>query len=339
LDEWISWLKANPTEWLLEEENPSVCYFTLTDILGKSQTSNEVKKAKKSIMEMGVVPKILAKQKEVGYWGKREDFYVRAKYKGTIWQIIILAELGADGKDERVKKACEFVLGISQDRRSGGFSYLGTSNEGGFHHAVLPCLTGNMVWSLIKFGYLENPRVQRGIEWIITYQRFDDGEGRAPQGWPYDKLEQCWGKHTCYLGIVKALKALAEIPEAQRTVAVKQVISQGAEYLLRHHLFKRSHNLNQVIKPKWTRFGFPLMWDTDALEMAGLLLKLGYRDSRMQEAIDLILSKQDEQGRWTLEETFNGRFLVNIEQKGRPSKWVTLNALRVLKNCDIILKI
>ena len=81
------------------------------------------------------------------------------------------------------------------------------------------------------------------------------------------------------------------------------------------------------------------MWDTDALEMAGLLTRLGYRDSRMQEAIDLILSKQDKQGRWTLEETFNGRFLVDIEQKGKPSKWVTLNALRVLKNYANILNL
>ena len=174
-------MKADPTEWLLEEENPSVRYFTLMDIWGKPQTSPEARQAKKPIMERGVVPKILAKQKEGGYWGKKEDFYVRAKYKGTVWQLIVLAELGADGKDERVRKACELVLGICQDRQSGGFSYLGTSEEGGFHHAVLPCLTGDMVWSLIKFGHLENPRVQRGIEWIAKYQRFNDGDGKAPK--------------------------------------------------------------------------------------------------------------------------------------------------------------
>ena len=51
----------------------------------------------------------------------------------------------------------------------------------------------------------------------------------------------------------------------------------------------------------------------------------------MQEAVDLVISKQDSQGRWTLETTFNGRVLVNIEQQGKQSKWITLNALRVLK--------
>jgi hypothetical protein len=73
------------------------------------------------------------------------------------------------------------------------------------------------------------------------------------------------------------------------------------------------------------------MYQTDALEILGILTKLGYIDKRMQEAMDLVVSKQDERGRWNLENTFNGRFQVNIEQKGKPSKWITLNAVRVLR--------
>lgn len=73
------------------------------------------------------------------------------------------------------------------------------------------------------------------------------------------------------------------------------------------------------------------MYNTDVLEVLGILTKLGCRDRRTQEAVELILSKQDEKGRWKLERTFNGRFLVNIEQKGKPSKWITLHALMALK--------
>jgi hypothetical protein len=188
-----------------------------------------------------------------------------------------------------------------------------------------------MVWSLIRFGYREDIRVQRGIDWLVKYQRFDDAEGPPPRGWPYDKREPCWGRHTCHMGVVKALKALAEIPEGKRTKVVKSTIEKGAEYLLKHHIHKRSHKLERVSKPGWLKFGFPLMYNTDALEILGILTKLGYRDERMREAIDLVVAKQDEQGRWLLENTYNGRFQVNIEQKGKPSKWVTLNALRVLK--------
>lgn len=192
-------------------------------------------------------------------------------------------------------------------------------------------MTGNMVWSLIRFGYLGELRVQQGINWIVTYQRFDDGIKQRPKGWPYDRKEQCWGKHTCHMGVVKALKALAEIPPNQRAEDIKRTIEEGVEYMLAYHIHKKSHDTSQISKPGWLQFGFPLMWNADALEILGILTRLGYEDKRMQEALDLLISKQDEQGRWTLESTFNGRFQANIEQKGKPSKWIILNALRVLK--------
>ncbi len=331
MSNWKSMLKTDPVTWLLEENNPSVHYFTFTDILEKPGEDIDVRKAKREIMEIGVVPKILAKQKNGGYWGKHEDFYIRSKYKGTVWTFIILAELGANGEDNRIKKTCEFILNNSQDQQSGGFSYFSAKDGGGDHNKILPCLTGNMIWSLIRFGYLKDPKVQKGIDWIVKYQRFDDAIEKAPKGWLYDKKENCWGKHTCHMGIVKTLKALAEIPDSEKSDGVKNTIKEGVEYILKHHIYKRSHNLSQIAKPKWLQFGFPLMWNTDVLEILRILTKLGYKDKRMKEAIDLVISKQDEQGRWILENTYNGRFLVNIERKGKQSKWITLNALRVLK--------
>jgi len=331
MNDWKSVLKADQTDWLLERDNPSVRCFTLTDILERSERDPEVMKAKREIMKIGVVPRILSKQKNAGNWEAPENFYIRSKYKGTVWQLIILAEFGADGKNERVRKACEFILENSQDLVSGGFSCLRTETGGGWHNGVLPCLTGNMVWSLIRFGYLEDPKVQRGIDWVVKYQRFDDGTSEAPEGWPYDKRERCWGRHTCHMGVVKALKALAEIPVKERSEEVKNTIEKGVEYMLHHRIYKRSRDLSRVSKPSWLQFGFPLMWQTDVLEILGILTKLGFKDKRMQEAVDLVISKQDDCGRWRLESTFNGRFQVNVEQKGKPSKWITLNALKVLK--------
>jgi hypothetical protein len=331
MENWKSMLKADPTDWLLEMDNPSVRYFALRDIADKNEKDFEVREAKAKIMDNGVVPKILATQKSEGNWGKIEDFYERSKYKGTVWQLIILAELGANGEDNRIRKTCEFILEHSQDRVSGGFSCLGNKSKGGQHSTTIPCLTGNMVRSLIKFGYLDDPRLVRGINWITTYQRFDDKIQTAPKGWPYDKWKNCWGKHTCHMGVVKALKALAEIPSNRRSEDVRNTIEQGVSYLLEHHIHKRSHNLNKISKPSWLQFGFPLMYQTDVLEILGILTSLGYKDNRMQESLDLVLSKQDEQGKWKLESTFNGRFQVDIEQKYKPSKWITLKALEVLK--------
>ncbi len=330
VDCWKSFLKADPTDWLLEDDNPSIKYLTLREILGKAVTAPEVKRARKDIMVSGVVPKILAKQSSAGYWEKEEDFYVRAKYKGTVWQLIILAELLADRDDPRIKKACEFILTWSQDRESGGFSYRGSQDRGGQHSGVIPCLTGNMTWSLIRLGYLDDPRVRRAIDWIVTYQRFDDGAGRPPARWPYDRFEPCWGRHTCLLGVVKGLKALAEITPRKRDKDINSFIRNAAEFILKHRLYKRSHNLSLAAKPKWTKLWFPWMWDTDVLEMSLILTGLGYKDERMRDALDLILSKQNESGRWNLEMTYAGRFQFDLERKGKPSKWVTMNALRVL---------
>jgi len=326
-----SLLKSNPVDWLLEEDNPSVRYFTLTELLEKPFSDKQVKAAKKDIMTIGVVPIILSKQNEKGYWINPDSFYT-SKYKGAVWQLIILADLGADENNEKVRNACEFILDYSQDRESGGFSiWHRKKKSGGRHSGVIPCLTGNMVWSLIKLGYLDDPRVQRGIDWITTYQRFDDGDYARPKGWPYDKSTSCFGKHSCHMGVVKALKALAEIPEKKRSKKVKDIIGKAVDYLLKHHVYKRSHDLNRISKQGWLRFGFPLMYQDDVLEILGILTKLGCKDNRMQEAVDLVICKQDDDGRWDLEKTFNGRFHSSIETKGKPSKWITLNALKMLR--------
>jgi hypothetical protein len=130
------------------------------------------------------------------------------------------------------------------------------------------------------------------------------------------------------MGVVKILKALSEIPLDKRSKDVQNAIEQGAEYILLHHIHKKSHDLSRVSKPGWLRFGFPLMYQTDVLETLGILTKLGYKDKRMEEAIALVISNM---GRWKLSCSLNGKFQVDIEEKGKPSKWITLNALHILK--------
>jgi len=317
-------------KWLLEEDNPSVRYFALTGLLGKPASDPAVASAKKAIKTTGPVPAMLAKQEAGGYWGVEQDFYIRAKYKGTVWTIIVLAELGADISDPRVRQAGEFILSHAQDKESGGFAYLPGPGGGGDHEKIIPCLSGNMVFSLIRFGMLDDPRVQQGIEWLTRYMRFDDKDGPAPKGWPYWR-EPCWGRHTCMMAVAKGLKALAEIPPKKRNAAVRRTISNCAEFILKHHVYRRSHDPSRIAKPVWTDFGFPLMAGTDAVEMLGLLADLGYRDARMEEAIDLVKSKRGADGRWLTDKSLNQRLLVRLETDGKPSKWVTLKALRALR--------
>ena len=349
-------------DWLLEG-GAAERHAALTRLLGAAPDAPEVQEARRAIMTQGPVPRILAEQQADGHWEGPDRFY-RAKYRGTVWTLLILAELGADGADARVRAACEAVLRDAQDPDSGGFSYDRSKEAGGgLPSGVIPCLTGNLVFSLVRLGMLDDPRVQRAVDWITTCQRFDDAEGDAPTGRPYDKREMCWGRHTCSMGAIKALKALAEIPPERRTPAVHATISAGAEFFLRHHVHKRSHDLTRDSKPGWRRFGFPLMYQTDALEILLVLTRLGREgelalgadapaeavaaggtgaaadgaggtpilgDERLREALDLVASRADAQGRWKLQQTFNDRFVVPIEVKGAPSRWMTLRALEVL---------
>lgn len=324
-------------DWLLEPENPSVRRETLRHLLDRPNDDPEVVEAAHTVMQIGLVPEILSAQQPGGFWGTASRFYLD-KYAGSAWQLLILAELGADPQDERIAAACRFLLDHSQERQSGGFSINGTQEHGGRASEVIPCLTGNMVYSLIRLGLLDDPRTQAGIDWICRYQRSDDGDGLTaglPQGWaeewPYNRHDMCWGNHACHMGVVKALKALAAIPADRRSSAVSSKIDELAEFMLRHHIHKKSHDIDQVSRPGWMKFGFPLMYQSDALEVLAILSSLGIRDERMHGARELVLTRQGPDFRWRLENTFNGKMHVDIEQKGQNSKWLTLRAAMVLR--------
>lgn len=330
MSDWKSLLKADPTNWLLEEENPSVRYFTLKDIMGRPEDDSELQMAKQQIMESGIVPDILQKQKEAAYIQAFPRFYT-FKYKGLVWSLITLAELGAEPTPQ-IREQCEYLLDNAQETQDGGFAmHTAKKTGGGRASEVIPCLTGNMVWSLIRFGYLNDPRLQKGIEWIIRFMRFNDGMEDDPQVPPYNRYEPCWGAHTCHMGIVKTLKALSVVPAEKRSREINDMIERAAEFLLIHRIYKRSHSPNKASKPGWLKFGFPLMYQTDALEILDILADLGIKDSRMDEAINLVIAKQDNEGKWKMENTYNDGLLIPIEQKGEKSKWLTLRAMRVLK--------
>ena len=220
---------------------------------------------------------------------------------------------------------------MSQATDNGGFSIAhGKKSNAGLPSKVIPCLTGNMTWTLIKLGYLNDKRVQASIDWIIKNQRADDGDKPKLPNWAYENHVACFSSHTCFMGIVKSLKALSAIPKESRSDAINAKIDELVEFILIHHIYKRSHELNKESKPGWKRFGFPLMYQTDILEILTLLMDLGIRDERMSGAMMLLKSKQSSDGHWKLENTYNGKFIVDIEKKGEPSKWITLKALHVI---------
>lgn len=325
VENWKSLLKGDPVEWLLEEENPSVRYWTLKDILDKPESSPEVAQAKKEIMNSHPVTEILKNQNPQGFWISLENPYL-PKYKATYHQLLILSELGASLCNE-IKKAIELIF-VHYQYYSGHFRFKQIKTERGRKSSLInwACLTGNILRFLIHFGYLPDERTQKTIEFLVRTH----SNGWSCYAYPIDKKKVF--PENCYMGGVKPLIAFSMIPESDRGKDITEIINQEIEIYLENEIFMylKDEKGDRKAKFGWKRFGFPLFYQSDALEVLDVLTRFGARDERMRKALDLVISKQEE-GKWKLENTFNGKMWVNIEQKKKPSKWITLKALRVLK--------
>jgi len=337
--EWVKILKESPIDWLLEKTNPSVQYFTLRDILDKDENDSQVVAAKKAIPKSQVINKILQKQKPKGFWEEPASPYL-PKYKSSYWQIMTLSQLGMDRSDKRVEKACEHIFQFQLDE--GGFStYEWLSKKGKclpsprewassiVHEHQYSCLTGNMTAALIRIGYREDPRVSKALEWLVKIQNKDGG-------WlcPYWKAH-IKDKHGCFYGTICPLEALSELKKENLTKEMKETIEKGAEFLLMHRLFKADHHSYKVINQSWLKPSFPWFYGYNILRGLDVLTKLGYaKDERLNDAVEILLQKRQNNGAWILETAPIGRMQTNIEAKGKPSKWITLTALRVLKRLN-----
>lgn len=339
----------NTLDWLLEESNPSVRYYALLNLLDKQPEDKAVRKARSAIMKAGRVADLLDCQTPEGYWGPADQFYM-PKPGATAWQFFTLIDFGADPDDDRVRRTAEYMIQRAQHRESGAFSanthdymmkhhanqmgkwFLPVRDNQGGSSMVLSCFTGQLLSSLIRAGYLDDPRIQRSIDWIVKYQRFDDPENTAPDVWPYNTGgnpdlsgnqtgARCWGNQTCHTGAAWILRALSEIPEHQWSVGIERVIRDGVEFFLRRHIFKQGHDSDHVSISDWMNLGFPHM---DFLHVLRTILKLGYRDDRLYDAIDELNRKRKDNGRWLAD-------VAGYEKKGEESKWVTLYALSALK--------
>jgi hypothetical protein len=201
---------------------------------------------------------------------------------------------------------------------------------------VIHCLNGNLLRALLGFGWLEDQRVQRAIDWqtrSITGEGMERyyASGTAGPGFRCAANE----KLPCAWGAIKALLALARVPPEARAPHVQRAIEQGAAFLLSHDPAGANYPAgwgNTKPSGSWFKLGFPSGYIADVLQNLEVLCELGFAgDARLQPAVRWLLSKQDGSGRWKNEYAYNGKTWEDFEKQGQPSKWVTLRACRVLK--------
>jgi hypothetical protein len=326
----------NQLDWLLDPASPGVRYLALRDLVGLPADDLELVAAQKSAHLQGPIAAILAEMNPKGYWSRPGAGY-NPKYFSTDWSLIMLAQLGASAAlDERIGHACAYLLEKSMAPQ-GQFGYNGTPS------GTIDCLQGNMCAALVTLG-CDDPRLALAYEWMA---RTVTGEGLAPNteldaplryyAYKCGPTFACGanGKKPCAWGAAKVMLAFAAWPVEQRTPLIERAIRQGVDFLLDTDPARAEYPTRTGAKTSrdWRMFGFPVFYVTDILQIVEALVGLGYgRDPRLANVLQLIRDKQDEAGRWALEYDYAGKTWVDFGPKNNPNPWVTLRALRVLKN-------
>jgi hypothetical protein len=335
-----STLDARTLTWLMEPDtaNPGVRYFTLADLLDRPADDPDLAGAREVIMSSGPVPAILRAQFQEGYWIHAHNAY-SPKYQGTAWSAIFLAMLGADPGDDRVRAGGNWVLEHSRSA-TGRFRFGGT----GASNVMIQCLEGNLCAALLDLGWQDDPRLGEALQGMassVTGLGMASAEDRQAPLHYYRSGNSgpgflCSGNNhlPCAWGAVKVLLALGKVPPERRTPAVRSAITAAGDLLLGRDPAVADYPTPEGGKPSgsWFKFGYPLGYVTDVLQNLEALAAAGFgADPRMANGLDFVRRKQDAQGRWKMEYTYNGKMWADVETKGQPSKWVTLRALRLLK--------
>lgn len=334
---WKNQLRSDSTSWLLESENPGVRYLAMRDLLDLAPDDKKLKSARKLAHKEGPIAHVLSKMDEEGWWQRPGTGY-GPKYKSTVWALILLAQLGASVKeDKRIRLACKYYLDHALNP-GGQISAMTNAAPSG----TVDCLQGNMLWSLMTLGY-EDLRMDSAYQWMA---RTVTGEGMAPMKDKYAENRYFAGKYgpnfacgannklPCAWGGVKVMLALSQVPVMERSVLVATAILQGVDFFFSVDPSTADYPNGWAAKPSgnWWKFGFPVFYVTDILQIAEALVALGYaKDPRLANTLELIRSKQDAQGRWALEYNYDGKTWMRFGKMKEPNEWVTLRALRVLK--------
>jgi len=323
----------NSLDWLLEEKTPGVRYLALRDIVGLQRGDPELEAARKRAYAEGPIARLLERQNPEGWWEQPDSAY-GPKYRSTPWSIILLAQLGASvHDDERIATGCRYLI----DHVFARGGYLGM---GGTPSSTVDCYQGNLCWSLSDLEYAD-PRLDEAYEWMA---RSVSGEGVAPKTEKnveprfrtnkVGPLFQCAinGGLSCAWGGVKVMEGFASLPVAKRTPLIQRAIDVGAEFMLSNDPAGIGYpSGGGKVSKWWFNFGFPMFYTSDILQNVTALVRLGYgSDPRLLPALDLIRGKADAEGRWSFDRDYGSQIYMSFGTPGKPNKWVTYRALRVL---------
>lgn len=314
-------------EWLLDSD-PAIRWQVLRDLLGAPETEVAAERAR--IAREGWGARCLALQRPDGQWaGGAPDFGSPAaerwwrslprerqgtlfpQWTSTTWSLRLLLDFGLDPKSAQARRA------VARVREGCRWEHDG---EPFFEGEVEPCINGRVVALGSYFGEEVRPVVERLL-----------GEQMSDGGWNCE--QENGSTRGSFNSTIEVLEGLLEYERATGgSPEVRAARLRGQEYLLERRLFRRL-STGEVIDPAWLRFSYPAYWHYDVLRALDHLRAAGAApDGRLSEAIELVRSKRDTEGRWPLENPHPGRRHFELDEgEGRPSRWNTLRAVRVMR--------
>ncbi|HET9251802.1 MAG TPA: hypothetical protein VFP58_06760 [Candidatus Eisenbacteria bacterium] len=316
-------MDAPVLDWLLDSD-PAIRWQVMQDLTGAP--ADEVAAERARVVQDGWGARLLASQAPDGRWSGAAW---NRGFNSTMHVLMLLRELGLDPASDGARRAVELV----RERVTWeGCAPPECDANPFFAGEVEPCINGQVAAVGAYFG-----EDVRGLIERLLSEQLPDG------GWNCEA--ENGSTRSSFNTTICVLEALLD--QERRFGGSPEVTSarlRGQEYLLERRLFRR-RSTGSVIDydrklgpesrsrhPAFTRFAFPTWWHYDVLWGLDYLHRAGVaKDERMAEALDLVASKRDRDGRWPLEIRYAGPVPVEMDDgEGRPSRWITLRALRVM---------
>lgn len=290
--------------WLLDSD-PAIRWQVMQDLTDEPAARVAAERSRVAIEGWGA--RLLALQAEDGNWGGGA---YTPKWISTTYTLLLLRHLGIDPEDEGVRRAIELV----RDR-----VVMGAKAWPFFEYRTETCVTG-MTLALGAY-FLDSGDGLLQPEYLVDLQRADGG-------WNCEVSSDRSSFHTT----ISVLEALLEYERALGGDAASADARRRAhEYLLERRLMY-SLSTGELVNERWLLMSFPPRWHYDVLRGLDYLRDAGVEpDERGAEAVEVIASKRREDGTWPLQGRHAGKVHFEMEEgSGKPSRWNTLRALRVL---------
>ena len=304
------------TNWLLDGD-PAIVYQTQRDLLHLPQA--KLRRAQQAIARGGWGRALLDQQRQDGHWGRGA---YQPKWISTHYTLLDLKTLGVSSENKACRKALGLLL-ASKTGLDGGINYAKTIPYSDV------CING-MLLSMASYFLPRSASLHPIVDYLLQRQ-FQDG------GW--NCLYYKEATHSSFHSAIGVLEGLAEYQRAgdsYRQAEVRRSINAGLEFLLVHRLC-RSHTTGKLVDPKMLCLSFPSRWKYDILRALELFSQVGAPyDERMSEAIDVLQKRRLPDGRWPLQMKHPGQTHFEMERVGKPSRWNTLRATRVLEHFKLL---